>query len=195
MRRLRTVAALSLAGLTLAACGTAPVDAPRAEVVADKAAVAAYNDTDVMFLQMLVPHHREGIAISRLAQEPGRDLPDEIRNMAAAIESTQTAEVSTMAGWLRDWRQPESVPHSVHEAHGGQPSTSPAEIAATTAKSGLDFQRAYLNLLIAHQDDAIQLARMEVAGGVAMEAKELATRVVLSRSAQITEMLALLDHG
>ena len=173
----RLAAALATAVL-LAGCGSADTTV-RAPV---------FNAADVMFLQMMVPHHLQGIEIVRLA--PDRATDPEVRMLAAAIETTQLSEVDAMAGWLRDWGQPTDADADAHAAHGGMPSTSAAEIAALA--SAADFDRQFLNLLIAHQDDAIQMARAEAAHGQNPAAKALAGRIDASRSAQLQQMLALL---
>jgi len=189
--------ALVVAVLVLGGCGqdaepaAAPSPSPSASASAS-AASGGVNDADVMFAQMMVAHHGQGIEIARLAatraEQPG------VKTLAAAIETTQTAERQTMAGWLRAWGKPPTADAGAHAAHGGMPGTSNIEIRSVKAKSGDDFDRAFLNMLIAHQDDAIQMARSETAGGAHAEAKAMADRIDKSRSAQITQMLAMLDE-
>jgi len=154
--------------------------------------VPVFNAGDVMFLQMMVPHHRQGIAIVRLAET--RATRSEIAVLAAAIEATQASEMETMAGWLRSWGRPAVADEEAHAAHGGRPSTSEATIAALATRIGVEFETEFLQLLVAHQDDAIQLARMEIASGENPAVRDLARRIDLSRSAQIATMLAWLDR-
>ncbi|GAA2610271.1 DUF305 domain-containing protein [Actinomadura fulvescens] len=149
-----------------------------------------FNSADVMFLQMMVPHHGQGVRIARLAHD--RAARPEVRTLAAAIETTQISEIKTMAGWLRSWRRPPTAPAGSHTAHGGMPVTSEAAIERLGETTGAPFERTFLNMLIAHQDDALQLARREAATGTNPQAKDLADRVARSRSAQITQMLTLL---
>jgi uncharacterized protein (DUF305 family) len=49
-------------------------------------------------------------------------------------------------------------------------------------------------MMIAHQDDAIQMARMEESSGINPEARALAGRIDRSRTAQIQQMLALIKR-
>ncbi|SEG94829.1 Uncharacterized conserved protein, DUF305 family [Thermomonospora echinospora] len=151
-----------------------------------------FNGTDVMFLQMMLPHHGQGVRIVRLAE--GRAVRPEVRTLAAAIEATQLTEITTMAGWLRAWRRPPRAPRHAHAAHGGLPETSESEIAALARATGPAFERAFLNTLIAHQDDAVQLARMQLADGIDPRVRDLARRMERSRSAQIKQMLLFLDN-
>jgi len=150
----------------------------------------SFNGTDVMFAQMMVPHHEQGRRIAALART--HPVRPEMAMLAAAIESTQATEVRTMAGWLRTWGQPASADPSAHAAHGGMPATSDTEIGIVDRASGTDFERRWLNMLIAHQDDAIQVARMETAQGVNPDARALADQIAKSRAAQIKQLLAYL---
>jgi uncharacterized protein (DUF305 family) len=185
--------------LLLAGCasgGTAavgPTSSAPSPPPARPSGTGAFNDTDVMFLQMMVPHHGQGLTIVRLAKTKATSA--EVRTLAAAIESTQAAEIETMSGWLRAWRQPGTANADAHAAHGGMPGTTAAEIYALKRTAGADFERRFLNMLIAHQDDAIQLARMEVSTGINQGARDLAQQIDRSRSAQIEQMLKLLQSA
>jgi uncharacterized protein (DUF305 family) len=189
--------ALIMAGtLLLAGCGSGSAAPGPAAVRASSPAASApplpagVNAADVMFVQMMLPHHRQGLQVVRLAKE--RAAREEVKILAAAIETTQSAEVEMMAGWLRTWKQPEATtdPHA-HDAHGGIPETSAAEIAALQKSTGATFERTFLDTMIAHQDDAVQMAKLEVGSGADKQAKDFATRVDQSRSAQIKQMLKL----
>jgi uncharacterized protein (DUF305 family) len=178
-----------LAGLLLAGCAT---EAP-APVPAPAPASAGFNQNDVMFLQMMVPHLEQGLTIARLAKD--RAGRNDVRVLAAAIESTQADEVTTMSARLREWHQPSTAPVDAHSEHGGMPQTVDAELATLRKTTGPDFDRRFLNVMIAHQDDAIQLARVETATGSDPSAKALADQIDRSRSAQIHQMLDFLGQG
>ena len=150
----------------------------------------SYNDTDVMYLQMMVPHTEQSRQIAQLA---ARHQPRaEVAMLAAAIDATEADEVTALAGWLRTWGQPATAPTDAHAAHGGMPGTSAGEIAIVDRTTGADFEHRFLDMLIAHQDDAVQLARMELAGGTDPAVRNLAVQVDRSRSAEIQQMLAYL---
>ncbi len=204
---------IALAGLLLVAACSATPDAPRtdpihvppnkgfaepAERTMDAPASrslrgdAGYNEADVMFLQMMVPHLEQGLDIARLAKD--RASSHEVKTLAAAIESTESAEMWTMAERLRDWHQPQTAAPNAHSEHGGQPSTTARELAALRNLSGPDFERRFLNTLIAHQDDAIQLARLEASTGANPATIALAEQVDRSRSAQIQQMKGYLGE-
>ncbi|GAA0969322.1 DUF305 domain-containing protein [Acrocarpospora macrocephala] len=167
-----------LAALLLTGCGTLEPASP-------------VNASDVMFLQMMVAHNQQGVGLTKLAE--GRQVRPEVRTLAAAIGSTQSTEVQTMSRWLLEWDQPLTAEPDEHSHHGGMPQTTKAELTRLRKTPDSDFERRLLNTMIAHQDDAIQLARYETGGGANPAALDLARQIDVSRTAQIKYMLDLLD--
>ncbi|WP_449064081.1 DUF305 domain-containing protein [Planomonospora algeriensis] len=161
-----------------------------AERAAATGAARGFNSADVMFLQMMVVHNGQGVELARLAR--GRQVREEIGTLAAAIAATQETETAAMAGRLRGWGQPPTAPPDEHAAHGGMPETAGREIASVAEAAPADFERTFLNMMIAHQDDAVQMARSEAATGLHPEVRGLAGRIEASRTAQIERMLTLL---
>lgn len=143
MRALLAVLVLLLA----AACGQQEPEAP-------------VNAEDVMFVQMMVKHHRQGIEIAKAGTS--RATTSELKTLTAAIESTQQDEVEMMLRWLHSWQQPLTPATEAHDHHGGQPETDVKQIQAL--KASKNFEYDLCNLLIAHQDDAVQMA-MRRGGG------------------------------
>ncbi|MFD9706147.1 DUF305 domain-containing protein [Lentzea sp. NPDC059081] len=141
---------------------------------------------DVMFLQMMLPHHQQGVEMVALAADRADD--GELRMLAAAIASTQATEADTMRGWLTSWGEPLTAPPDSHTGHGGTRRSDPQEVGRLAALHGKAFDQRLLNVMIAHQDDAVQLARWEAGSGAHREVKELADRIEKSRTAQIAMM-------
>lgn len=148
------------------------------------------NADDVMFVQMMIPHHKQGIEIVRVARE--KATTPELKTLAAAIESTQGDEITTMTGWLKAWDQPLNPPSTAHAHHGGLPETDRKQIAAL--RTSKHFERDVINLLVAHQDDAVQMALAEAFQGANPQVKDWARQVESSRKAQIKQLLTLLDQ-
>ncbi|GII01354.1 DUF305 domain-containing protein [Planobispora takensis] len=167
----------------------APAGADDASAPAGTGASGSFNDADVMFLQMMIPHHRQGAEMAGAAET--RSPREEIRTMAAAIAATQGYEAETMTGWLEAWGRPLTAadPHA-HDAHGGLHATSPAEIVKLRRLKGAAFDTRFLNVLVAHQHNAVEMARTEIRTGRNAQVVELARRIEQSRLAQIKQMLA-----
>jgi uncharacterized protein (DUF305 family) len=155
----------------------------------------SFNGTDVMFLQMLVPHHEQGVELARLAST--RATRADVRDLAAAVTATQGDELTDMKALLRGWNQPAAAdpdPHA-HTAHGGMHTTDPEVVVALErTAAGPGYDRTFLNLFTGHQHGAVEMARMEVRSGRQPEAVDLAERIVRSRTAQIQQMAGLLER-
>lgn len=150
---------------------------------------ADYNDTDVMFLQMAAPQHEQGIEMASLGAK--RASRKEIRDLAAAIHSTQSDELARMKKWLARWNQPVAadLDPAAHAGHGGMHGVDPVvlDVLRDTPK-GPDFDSRFLTLLTGHQHGAVELARMEQKDGFNSDARALADRIVKSRTAEIQQM-------
>ena len=149
----------------------------------------SYNDTDVMFLQMAVPQHEQGIEMAELASE--RATSKEIRDLATAIRLTQEDEVAEMKKWLAKWNQPiaADLDPAAHAGHGGMHGADPAVLQVLRdTPAGPEFDTRFLNLLTGHQHGAVELARLEEKDGLNPDARALAGRIIKSRMAEIEQM-------
>ena len=149
-----------------------------------------FNDTDVMFLQMMIAHHAPADEMLSLAK--ARATREDIKTLAAAVQVTQADETRTMTEWLRAWGEPlvsSAGPHEyAHAAHGGALPSGDAEIKALKEATEGDFDRVFATVFSAYQQTAVTLARMEINGGAASGALDLAQRVDRNRRAQIDLM-------
>lgn len=186
---MRRFAAIVCCLAMLTGCGI--TDPPARDDRQARPVTGTYNAVDVMFLQMMIPHHRQGMEIARLAA--ARATRPDVKTLAQAIEATQTTEVGTMTSWLRSTGKPMSANPAAHGDHDHLHTTDPATIDALRPLRGPEFERRFLNLLIGHQHNAIALARFETAGGKHGDTKSFADRVDQSRTAQVQLMLKLLN--
>jgi uncharacterized protein (DUF305 family) len=60
--------------------------------------------------------------------------------------------------------------------------------------SGKPFDKAFLQMMTKHHQGAITMAKTEQAQGFSADAKALASSIVTSQSAEITEMQKLLNQ-
>jgi uncharacterized protein (DUF305 family) len=199
----RHVATLIVAAapFLLGACGTAREDAPPAPAavqtqnvknVAEITAGSTFNDTDVMFLQMLIDNLEQGQEMAQTAAK--RATRPEVTELAKAVQVTQADEIKLMKGWLAEWGKPATLDErvSLHADHGGMPSTGDKEIASLKTVKKAQFETAFLNLFLAHQHNAVEFAQMELDKGGNELAKSFAERVKQSRTDQVQQMLKLL---
>ncbi|MYS80261.1 DUF305 domain-containing protein [Embleya scabrispora] len=197
LRRARNLAMLALAGtLLLAACGgdgkddrggsapTTPAAAPGSPGGAG--ASASFSEADVMFAQMMIPHHEQ--AVEMAGQAPGKAADPEVKRLAAAIEAAQAPEIAMLKGWLTGWGRPLAAPTG-HDMGGMM---SAAEMAAFGKSSGVEFDRRFLELMIVHHEGAIAMARDELAKGTDPQARKLAEAIRTSQAEEVTRMKRML---
>jgi uncharacterized protein (DUF305 family) len=189
----------------LGACGTEAAPAPVAgkttqatetqnvKSVSEITAGSTFNDTDVMFLQMLADNEEQGLEMVAIAAD--RAERQEILDFAKAVELTQADELTMMKNWLTEWDKPTSLDkrESLHADHGGLPATTEQEIKALQKIKKADFETAFINLFLGHQQNAIEFATLELDQGSNEQAKALAERVKQSRADQVRQLLQLLN--
>ncbi|MFB7587122.1 DUF305 domain-containing protein [Streptomyces sp. NPDC056169] len=210
--------AVTAAGLLLAACGTddgmsgmghggtspsaaasAPASASAsasapASASAEAAAPGAFNDADVMFAQMMIPHHEQALEMAKLAD--GRAEDPEVKKLVAAIEQAQDPEIQKMKAWLKGWGKPESAgaAHGSGGGHGMAGMMSEQDMKDLSAVKGEAFDRKFAELMIAHHDGAVAMAKDEQKDGRNASAKKLADDVVRTQSTEIAELRKILDR-
>jgi uncharacterized protein (DUF305 family) len=178
-----------------------PGDEPRTAAPGlDGAEPPAPNDTDVRYMSMMVPHHRQAIVMTDLVAD--RASSEQVRAVAARISAAQEAEIARMTEWLTSHGHPVPPDGSSHGhgQHGGMGSeqhsmpgmATPEQLADLRAATGAEFDRQFLTLMIAHHEGAVTMAQEELANGIEMRAQEMAQDVVAGQSAEIERMRDLL---
>ena len=89
---MKTRLALVLSALTLVAACTA--------------GAADHNESDVMFAQMMIPHHQQAVELADLALSPTSNARPEIIQLAQKIQGGQEPEIEQMTALLTKWNQP-----------------------------------------------------------------------------------------
>lgn len=204
MRISRTSAAFALAAAltltpVLAACTPAANlggSATPTPSVADGAPSPA--PADVMFVQMMIPHHEQAIEMSEiLLAKDG--MPAELRELAEQIAAEQGPEIERMRSWLRDWGMPEmgdmAGGHGGHGGHGGMDGMlSQAELGELRAAEGDEAVDLFLRQMIAHHEGAIDMARDVIDNGRHPDVRALGDDIIASQQAEIELMTEWLDR-
>ncbi|MFE2724453.1 DUF305 domain-containing protein [Kitasatospora sp. NPDC059327] len=148
---------------------------------------AAANGADVMFAQMMIPHHRQAVEMAQLA--PTRAADPRVRELATKIAATQDPEITTMTKWLTD----RSKPTAAAMDHGGTSGmTTTAAVDKLKAASGAEFDKLFLTLMIEHHNGAVQMAADEAAKGGDAELRRLAETIRQEQTAEIATLQKLL---
>ncbi|MER5202357.1 DUF305 domain-containing protein [Streptomyces sp. NPDC002825] len=203
-RKLALAGALAAAGLLLTACGTddgmsgmdhGGMSASSSATASASAAPGAdsapgdFNDADVMFAQMMIPHHEQALEMAKLAD--GRAEDSEVKKLVTAIEQAQDPEIQKMKAWLKGWGKPESAGHGGHGMGGMMSDQDMKDLAATKGEA---FDRKFAELMIAHHEGAVAMAKDEQQSGSNATAKKLADDVVRTQSAEVAQLKKILDR-
>ena len=102
--RTRSIAVLAAfaAAVTLSSCSTSTTDRGAGVSSATAAGeVAGHNADDVMFAQMMIPHHEQAVQLAALV--PDRSTNPEVIALAAKISAEQQPEIGAMKALLLQW--------------------------------------------------------------------------------------------
>ena len=146
-----------------------------------------YTGADVMFLQMMIPHHQQAIDISNIALKTSKD--SELLALAGVIIKAQTAEIIQMKSWLDDAGATTDMGHSM--GMGGM--LDDIELSALSAATGKTFDTLWLKGMIGHHDGAIHMTTM-IEDASNADIKTFGENVVKDQSAQIVQMNAMLKR-
>ncbi len=145
-----------------------------------------YTGADIMFLQMMIPHHQQAIDISNLAMKASSD--PELLELAKIIARDQAAEIKQMKGWLKDAGASEDMGHSM-DGMGGM--LNDDELAALSAATGKEFDALWLKGMTEHHDGAIHMTQM-IEDAQNVDIKAFGTKVIKDQSEQIAQMKKML---
>lgn len=207
---------LALTGLTLATalalagCGTTDADdtpAARADSAASSAgtepstaasseatsAAAAepiseeHGPADVMFAQMMVPHHEQALEMSRIVLAE-KGVPEDVQTLAQQIEAAQAPEITRMQDMLAAWGVTDAQ-HMDHSGHGGMEGMLTEEqLQALRDAEGPEAARLFLEGMIEHHQGAVDMAKTQLDDGQNPQARALAEDVIAAQEREIAQM-------
>ncbi|WP_338889432.1 DUF305 domain-containing protein [Rhodococcus sovatensis] len=154
-------------------------------------ASAKFNDADVMFAQMMYPHHAQAVEMAAMAN--GRTDNPEVLSLASAIEAAQQPEMDQLTAWLTEWGQPAPAAGMGGMDHSsGSGMMTQEDMGGLMAASGPEFDRQWLTMMIAHHRGAIEMANTEISDGSNLDAQQMARAIVDTQQQEIEAMQRLL---
>lgn len=192
---------LSRYTLAILACGLiAPVRAPAQKP-------PSYTAADVRFMQGMIGHHAQALAMSALI--PTRSSRPDIRMLGQRITVSQTDEIAMMKQWLRDRHQ--QVPASDAQSGGQTMANMPSmamsdtlmpgmltseQLAQLAKTTGDAFDKLFLADMIHHHEGALVMVKSllgTTGSGQEAEVFRFASEVDSDQRAEIARMNALLN--
>jgi len=149
-----------------------------------------FNDDDVMFSQMMIPHHEQAIEMSDIALDPTVGASDVVKGLATQIKGAQDPEISQMKKWLADWGK--SMDMGSHDMSMMEGMLSADGLANLGSLRNTEFDTAWINGMIGHHEGAIKMATIVIAKGSNSQVRLLAEAVISGQQKEIDTMKALL---
>ena len=166
------------------------------------------------FARDMQVHHNQGVELALIIRDETSDKV--IRGLAYDIATTQAHQSGQMYGWLSSWNltqagteesmtwmtRPtltgEGHNHGTAGAHQpGDPMPGLAtrsQIAQLKTLTGVDAEKYFLELMIAHHEGAVAMAKAALDRTEERVVVDLATGIVSSQSSEIEYMEELLDR-
>jgi uncharacterized protein (DUF305 family) len=183
------------AALVLSSCGNSRSESHAAPTTTDTPVIsgqpAGYNADDVAFATNMIPHHQQAVDLSALV--PDRSTNAQLVALAQQISAAQQPEINVMKVFLVQWNENADT-NSGHAGHGDamHGMVDPATMAKLQSLNGAEFDKLWLESMIAHHQGAIEMAKAEIANGDNVDAKTLAKNIVPTQEAEIGQMKQML---
>jgi uncharacterized protein (DUF305 family) len=137
----------------------APAKAPPGQAI--KGQPPLYTADDLAFLQHMIMHHQQAVAMGALME--GRAEHPELIRFAGLVADAQRAEIAAMQG-LHDLAAARGLSAPEHHMHGDPPMAgmlSQAELTALAAAKGPAFERLWLQGMMFHHEGGLAMARAQ----------------------------------
>jgi uncharacterized protein (DUF305 family) len=191
--RIAAVVAAVAAALFLSSCTSPASDGNTDHQRTDEPVItgepAGFNADDVAFATNMIPHHQQAVEMAALAETRASDT--EVKDLTAKIKAAQDPEIETMQGWLTVWGKPAPSGGMGHDMAGIM---SEDDMNKLEAARGAEFDRQFAQMMTAHHNGAIEMARTEQAQGADPEAKALAKTIEIAQQAEVAQMQKILDR-
>ena len=185
------VAVIAALALTLTFAGPSLRAAFTPETSTSADGQAGYNDTDVHFLGMMVPHHQQAIDMSDVLL--GSDVDDaEVRDLAQRIKDGQERENEQMRAWADEWGIEKDMEH--HSTHIANGMFHPEQLEQFEALRGDELRTAFLEMMHFHHNHVIKMTQDEVDRGGYEPLREMAKEMIEVQTAEMGEMEELLGY-
>lgn len=189
--RIVAVAAALATAVVVSSCSkTEDHSAHATSSTTSSATAAAHNADDVMFAQMMIPHHQQAIDLAAMASI--HTTNQAVRSLAGKIADEQQPEIDQMNALLQQWGVDPAM--GDHSGHGATMQGMVDEATMTKLKSlnGPEFDTLWLQAMIGHHQGAIEMAKTEIANGQSTDLTTMAKSIVTGQQAEIDQMKQML---
>ena len=199
IRRLAAPAIALALTATLAACGSDDHSSMADTTTATQAPggstpTVTLNAADIEFAQGMIAHHEQAIEMAEIALDPKVGASPEVLDLATRIKGAQDPEVELMTGWLTAAGEPVMMDGGDgHDMSAMDGMMTAEQMDSMAAMTGTEFDKTWLEMMIAHHEGAITQSETVKADGSNADVLALADQIITAQQGEITEMQALLQ--
>jgi uncharacterized protein (DUF305 family) len=145
---------------------------------------APYNQHDVTFVQMMLPHHQLAIDMADVART--KAMEPAVRQLASKIATAKSAEVTRLRRLLIKMHgRPMSTPSSIEQMER-------QDMAMLRMVKGMHVDQMFLMMARPHHAQAVDESRDELINGVSGAVRTMASNIRTGQLQEITYMNELL---
>jgi uncharacterized protein (DUF305 family) len=165
---------------------------------------------DLMFIDMMIPHHQGAIMMAQVALTRGEH--QEVRDLAQAVITAQQAEIDQLRTWRDGWypnapampmdQMAQAMGHMMQgmpgmmatpgmgmENMGGMMGMmDPAHDTEALCSAAGPFDQAFIDMMIPHHQSAVLMAEVALQRASHPEIKHLAETIIAEQEREITQM-------
>ena len=166
------------------------------EATADSTAAANDNkfakltgeSYDEAYIADMLAHHEGALNMSEMVSA-GTERPELIQ-LAQTIMQTQSQELMKMQTWQQEWGYERTMGgHGSHAGMGNEMSGDMMMMGEElTGLKGFEFDKKFLELMIEHHQQAVDMSKYADTNASHQELKNLAGAVITAQEAEIAQM-------
>lgn len=194
--KFKTLSVASLVLVSTTACGVSdiasdaknllPSGIPTSISASTLESLTAFSPSEIMFLQMMIPHHEQAVTISAMAESQTKNAA--ILDIAKRISEAQQPEIDQMKKLLTDAGLPTLMDHDM----GMNGMIPQSELDKLSQVQDAAFDKLFLAAMILHHEGAIKMTG-SVLDSSNPDIKQLAENITKIQTSEIAEMKALLE--
>jgi uncharacterized protein (DUF305 family) len=165
-------------------------------VVQSRSAAPAEFGADAGFARDMQTHHAQAVEMAFLVRDRSDD--EELRTVAYDIITSQQQQAGQMYGWLVQWGLPQTgsrppmawVGGEHDEEHAAADGSMPgmatrAQLDELRTATGVEAERIFLRLMIAHHEGGVAMADAAVADARTAEVRTLASAISAAQTSEV----------
>lgn len=153
---------------------------------------AAKDAFDRQFIDMMVPHHEQGMMMANMAE--ARAEHAELKTMARKMIDEQQRDVGEMKAMRKQWFTSDATPPMdkmpMLPGMEGHPHLDVGTMH-TQLEAAKPFDKAFLDMMIDHHEMAIHASQLDDQKGTHPELKQLARKMADQQRREVDEMRSL----